>query len=228
MSLYVIATPIGNDEDITMRALRLLKTCPIVIGEEHKETRRLLRRLDIHLPQIEVLNEHSSKEDIQNLVKLCQNQDVALISDCGTPGFCDPGADLVQYCRSQNIAVFSVPGPSSLMSLLSVCGHRLDQFYFRGFLPAKTELREKAWIDLKKETTPILLMDTPYRLSKTLDELSQHFAKHKCVLGLNLSTDQEIVAEAFPEELKQRFSGQKAEFVLLLLGPSTCVYGPFL
>ena len=139
MSLFVIATPIGHYPDLGHRSLEILKKCPIIITEERKEGSRLLRHFGIAGRQLEELNEHSSKEDLGELVKLCKSGEVALISDAGTPGFCDPGADLVALCRKQAISVKSVPGPSSLMALLSICGRRIDQFYFRGFISPKTE-----------------------------------------------------------------------------------------
>ena len=217
MSLYVIATPIGNSNDMGIRALELLKNSEIIITEERKVGSKLLREFEIKGKQLEELNEHTNKEELISLVKLCDNNIVCLISDAGTPGFCDPGADLVKECRKRNIEVKSVPGPSSLMSLLSVTGIRIDQFYFRGFLSPKTEMRSEEIIALKKIKVPIILMDTPYRLKKTLMDLEQNDPKRKLILGLNLSTENEEVLYGNASKMLSTLKIEKAEFVLILL-----------
>jgi 16S rRNA (cytidine1402-2'-O)-methyltransferase len=222
MSLYVIATPIGNPDDLGGRAEKLLSSAEIIIGEEAKPTRKLLKSFGIP-PQkrIELLNEHTTEAELAELVELCRSFDVALITDCGTPGFCDPGAKLVHRCRQLEISVRSVPGPSSLMALLSVSGHRLDQFLFQGFLPANTEERQKRLQVLVKEKLPLVIMDTPYRLRKTLDDCQNHFPKRNLVLGLNLSQEDETVLEGLPEQVLKKLQIDKAEFVLIILNCPT-------
>ncbi|MCB0351594.1 MAG: methyltransferase, partial [Bdellovibrionales bacterium] len=142
--LFIVATPIGNYSDITLRALELLKTCDILIGEEHRVASTMLKKLGLEQREIYLLNEHSNKKDIDELVKLCAEKNVALISDCGTPGFSDPGAELIERCRKNNIQVSSAPGASSLMTLLSLSSQRINQFVFVGFLPANNEARVEA------------------------------------------------------------------------------------
>ncbi len=136
MGLVLVATPIGNDQDISLRALEFLKQADTIILEEFKESTRFLRAQGISGKTYEQLNEHSTPEDILRLTQLCAEKEVALITDCGTPGFCDPGADLVRECRKKNISVKTMPGPSSLMAMLSLSSQRLDQFVFRGFMAA--------------------------------------------------------------------------------------------
>ena len=218
MSLYVIATPIGNPEDISLRAKRLLDESDVVIGEEAKPTRRLLKSIGVP-PQkdIHLLNEHSSREDLEELLKICKQHQVALVSDCGTPGFCDPGAHLVALCRGNKVPVFSVPGPSSLTALLSVCGHRLDQFYFQGFLPAKTEERTRRLKALASQKGPLVIMDTPYRLKKTLEQCREYFPKRKLILGMRMSQEDETVLEGSAQQLLKNLPFEKAEFVLIVV-----------
>ncbi len=218
MSLYVIATPIGHPEDIGLRAKRLLDESDIIIGEEAKPTRRLLKSVGLS-PQkkIHLLNEHSTKEDLQALLNLCRSKTVALISDCGTPGFCDPGARLVALCRQNKVSINSIPGPSSLTALLSVCGHRLDQFYFQGFLPAKTEERQKRLKYLENLKDSLVIMDTPYRLKKTLEECQKYFPQRTLVLGLKMSHNDETVLQGLASKLLKSLPFDKAEFVLLIL-----------
>jgi 16S rRNA (cytidine1402-2'-O)-methyltransferase len=218
MSLYVIATPIGNPDDLGGRAQKLLSAADIVIGEEAKPTRKLLKSFGIP-PQkrIELLNEHSNDDQVTELVDLCGSFEVALVTDCGTPGFCDPGASLVKRCRQLGISVRSVPGPSSLMALLSVSGYRLDQFLFQGFLPANTGDRQNRLRALTNEKLPIVLMDTPYRLKKTIDDCLSYFPKRILVLGLNLSQEAETVLEGSADQILKKLDVEKAEFVLIVL-----------
>ena len=219
MGLHLIATPIGNDQDISLRALDFLKTVEIIILEEFKESTRFLRAHGIVKGEgktFEQLNEHSTKEDIQRLADLCEKREVALITDCGTPGFCDPGADLVRECRKRKLTVRTLPGASSLMALLSLSSERLDQFVFRGFLPAENEAREKAWKETQKETRALIIMDTPYRFQKTLQEVKQFFPDRKMLLALDLTSENERVFENYAAEILKETLPQKAEFLALV------------
>lgn len=216
--LYVVATPIGDIQEISVRALETLKSAEVIICESTKETSKLLRAHGITGKTYELLNEHSEPADVQALLKLCADKNVALVSDCGTPGFCDPGADLVKLCRQKKITVKSVLGASALMGLLSLSGERLDQFLFRGFLPAENEARKKALQDLQKEKRPMVLMDTPYRLKKTLGDLQEFFPKRRALLALNLSQENETILEGPAESLLKWLPYEKAEFMILLYG----------
>jgi 16S rRNA (cytidine1402-2'-O)-methyltransferase len=213
-----MATPIGDNNEITLRALALLEKIEIIICESTKETSKLLRVHGISGKRYELLNEHSKPEDVKELVQLCAEHDVILVSDCGTPGFCDPGADLVKLCRQKKIAIKSVLGASSLMGLLSLTGERIDQFLFRGFLPAENEARKKSLQELQKEKRAMILMDTPYRLKKTLGDLQEYFPKRRALLALNLSQDEERILEGTAEKLLKELPFEKAEFMLLVYG----------
>ncbi|WII72908.1 16S rRNA (cytidine(1402)-2'-O)-methyltransferase [Bdellovibrio sp. 22V] len=214
--LYLVATPIGEVGEITLRALEVLKNCEVVICESTKEASKLLRAHGISGKTYEILDEHSKPEDKAALVPLCAEKNVALVTDCGTPGFCDPGADLVRLCRQKGIAVKSVLGASSLMGLLSLSGQRLDEFVFRGFLPAETEARGKALRELTKEKRAVIIMDTPYRLKKTLNDMKEHFPQRKFLLTLNLSQEDETILEGAIEKIISGLPFEKAEFMLLM------------
>lgn len=220
MALYVVATPIGDLTDISERALALLGECDLVIGEERKEASKLIKFLGLPTKPIEELNEHSRAPDWTELVERCRDQKVVLVSDCGTPGFCDPGAELVAACRLQQIPVWSVPGPSSLMAFLSVCGQRLDEFWFRGFLPANREDRAQALRQIRPHSGPIIAMDTPYRLGRLLADLAAMDPERKATLGMNLSTPEENLTTNTLQKLAQEWAHTKAEFLLLLHGRS--------
>lgn len=217
--LYLIATPIGDPNEISLKALELLKKTELVICESTKETSTLLKFHGISGKKYELLNEHSTSEDLKELVQICKNQDAVLVSDCGTPGFCDPGADLVRECRKHKIPVKSILGASSLMGLISQSGLRLDRFLFRGFLPSESIERQKEIEKLKKETQAIVLMDTPYRLKKVLTELRLHFADRELLLVLNLSTEEELIVEGKIDQILKNLLPEKAEFMLLIHAP---------
>lgn len=214
--LYLVATPIGEVSEITLRALEVLKSADVILCESTKETSKLLKQLDIKAKKYELLNEHSTLDDLKRLTEICKNETVALVSDCGTPGFCDPGNDLIGLCRRQKIPVKSVLGASSLMGLLSLTSRRLNEFVFRGFLPAETESRSKEWQKLTNEKRAIIIMDTPYRLKKTIDELNRHFVGRQALLALDLSQENELVLEGTPNYIIQNLDRDKAEFMLLI------------
>lgn len=216
MGLTLIATPIGNDQDISLRALETLKNAQTIILEEFKESTRFLRAHGISGKTYEQLNEHSKPDDLKRLTDLCEKENVVLITDCGTPGFCDPGADLVRECRKRGIAVQTFPGASSLMGLLSLSSVRLDQFVFRGFLPAENESRRKSWHDLQKESRAVVIMDTPYRFQKMLSETAEFFPDRKILLTLNLTQESEMILEGLAPQLMKKDLPAKAEFMLLI------------
>ncbi len=214
--LTLIATPIGRIDEITLRSLELLKNADIVICESTKESSKLLKAHGLKALRYEVLNEHSTSEDVADLVQLCREQNAVLVSDCGTPSFCDPGFQLVAACRAESIKVQSSLGASSLMGLISLSSERIHQFHFRGFLPAENVAREKEWQALKKSRDCIVLMDTPYRLKKMIDECCLHLADRKLLLVLNLSQEDEMVLEGPPAKIKQHLTFEKAEFMILV------------
>ncbi|MCB0414027.1 MAG: methyltransferase [Bdellovibrionales bacterium] len=223
MSLTIVATPIGDPEDISLRALRLLKDADLIIGEEQKILNSFLRQWDIVNKKIQFLNEHSTRDDLAELLRFCETSKVVLVSDCGTPGFCDPGSDLVDLCRQKKIVVNSAPGASSLMVFLSLCGLKLTQFHFEGFLPANRELREERVKELKNMDIPIVLMDTPYRLMKILGLLKEHFFKWNVRLGANLTQENEYFlvgdTKTVLSEIELQGLPQKAEFILMIIPP---------
>jgi 16S rRNA (cytidine1402-2'-O)-methyltransferase len=222
MSLTLVPTPIGNKDDFSIRALNTLRNADVIILEEFKESSQWLRLHGISGKPMEQLNEHSKADDLQRLAQICQDKTVALITDCGTPGFADPGAHLIAECRKKNIVVQALPGPSSLMTLLSLSSRRLDEFVFRGFLPAETESRKKAWSQMLKEPRAFVLMDTPYRMGKMVDELTENLGDRRLLFVANLTQDDEFVFDGKASKLKialaDNFQSKKAEFMVLVYG----------
>ena len=218
--LYVVATPIGNAGDITTRAIEKLAHADVILCEEHRNGSRLLKSLGIAKPLLE-LNEHNEAERIQEvLLMLAQGQTLALISDCGTPVFSDPGKKLLQLLYEMNIPVTPLPGASSLMAALSVCPFDLEEFLFIGFLPVKTDQRQKKLSQLKYSNYPLVLMDTPYRLQRLLQEVQQSFGKKQNIfLACDLTMPEEHLYLGPVDEILMRIQNRKSEFILILDRP---------
>jgi 16S rRNA (cytidine1402-2'-O)-methyltransferase len=214
--LTLVATPIGNLGDLTLRAIEVLKAADLIGGEEKKETDLLRRRLGLSEKPYTLLNEHSTPQDLRELVEECRKKNVALVTDCGTPGFCDPGADLVNLCRMQSIPVTSCPGASSLMTFLSLTGRRLDTFHFEGFLPRETQERQERLKKLLKFKIPVIAMDTPYRMKKLVEEIQTIHPEKKITLGCDLTLPTEMIYIGTVTQVQNKLQHEKAEFLLLL------------
>lgn len=216
MSLYIVATPIGNADDITLRALEILKSAQIIIGEERSVCSKLLKKYGIEGKTIELLNEHSTNTEIEALLTLCKSQTCALVSDAGTPVFCDPGSHLIKLCREAGVEVKPAPGASSLMTLLSLVSQRLNRFVFEGFLPAERQERENRLKSLAENRSAYVVLDTPYRLDRTISDLARIHPNRKALLGLNLTQPDEKIVEMNLRQLVGFASGKKAEFIVLV------------
>ncbi len=217
-TLYIVATPIGNPQDITLRAVEILKSVKRIICEERRIGSTILHQLKIEQKPLIELNEHNEAQTAQELaMTLVNGEDLALISDCGTPAFADPGTLLVQIAMEYGIRVVPVPGASSLMTLISVSPESLSEFYFAGFLPRKEEERRKKLDQLRRLRVPIVLMDTPYRLERLLQDVQKTFGKGRMItLGVNLTLPAEKIIHLPVGEVLQKFKGKKAEFILLV------------
>ena len=217
--LYLVATPIGNHEDITLRALNILKSVDFIICEEFKDARRLLSQYQISKVLFS-LNKHNEKDNADELLlKLVEGQSAALISDCGTPLFSDPGHLLVDLCISQNIDVIPIPGASSLLPALTGSGFDIEKFFYYGWLSPKKDIRKQQLMKLKSMNEVIVLMDTPYRLKSLLEDIVKIFGKNiAVVLAYQLTMGNEkFYRENAAELLKISFERNlKGEFVLII------------
>jgi 16S rRNA (cytidine1402-2'-O)-methyltransferase len=217
--LYIVSTPIGNYDDITLRAIKVLGSADFIICEEFKEARRLLSHLKIKKELFE-LNEHNETESsIELFSKINTGKTAALISDCGTPLFSDPGHQLVKMCISNGVQIIPIPGTDSLLPALICSGFNLDSFYYYGWLSPKKDIRRKQLLNLKKKKELIVLMETPYRLKTLLRDVVKIMGGEiPCVLAYELTKEKEkfyrgktkqVLAVADNENLK-------GEFVLIL------------
>ena len=217
--LYIVSTPIGNYEDITLRAVRILKEVDFIICEEFKEARRLLSHLKINKDLFSI-NEHNENENADEIIlKLVEGKSAALISDSGTPLFSDPGHLLVQLAIQNRIEVIPVPGASSILSALVGSGINFENFYYYGWLSPKKDIRKKQILDLKKRKEVIVLMDTPYRLRTLLEDVAKLWSKNiPIVLAYELTNAKEkfyrgTCEEVFRLAVKENLKG---EFVMIV------------
>jgi 16S rRNA (cytidine1402-2'-O)-methyltransferase len=220
-TLYLVATPIGNFDDITFRALNTLKSADLVIYEERREGERLMRHFGIEKP-VETLNEHNEAAASHHiLTHLRAGKNVALVSDCGTPVFSDPGQLLVEKAIALGIRIVPVPGASSLMPALTVSGFSIDQFLFYGWLSQKKERRRTELRQLQQERRTIVLMDTPYRLVPLLRDIAEVFGtSRRMCIALNLTLPDEQMLYGTPDVLYAACASKelKGEFVIVIEG----------
>lgn len=170
-TLYLVATPIGNLEDVTLRALRILKEVDLVAAEDTRHSRKLFSHYGIATSLTSYFQHNEASKGERLLEALRQGRSVALISDAGTPAISDPGFLLVRRCREEGIAVVAVPGPSAVIAALSVSGLETERFCFEGFLPAKSGARRQALARLREEPRTAVFYEAPHRLPAALRDL---------------------------------------------------------
>lgn len=216
--LYIVATPIGNPEDITLRAANLLEEVDAVICEEMRVGTTLLKRLGITGKEIILLNEHNEEEQATSIAaRLVQGQSMALISDAGTPVFSDPGHFLIEVAEGFGVRVSPVPGANSVIAALSVLDFHLEQFYFAGFLPRDPESRRSDLARMRSLRVPIVLMDTPYRLGALLDDVARVFGAGQAVtVACDLTLPSETIYRGSAAGVRKQLGQRKAEFVLVI------------
>lgn len=221
--LYIVSTPIGNPDDITLRALRVLREANAVICEERREGARLLKHYQIENTLVD-LNEHNERERVPALLeRLKRGETLALISDHGTPLLADPGNRLVERAIATGIPVSVVPGASSFLAALVVSGLPLERFRFVGLLPAKTELRRAALAQLRDERDPWIVFDTPYRLTSLLEDLLRTLgAARRIVVACNLTMPDENIVRGSAGQVVKHFQHYpfKGEYVIVVAGTS--------
>jgi 16S rRNA (cytidine1402-2'-O)-methyltransferase len=219
--LSIVSTPIGNPEDITLRALNVLRQASAVICEERRIGARLLSAYQIQKELVE-LNEHTERDFApQILERLAHGESFALISDHGTPLLADPGGRLVQQAIARDISVVAIPGASALLTALVVSGLPMDDFRFVGLLSAKKESRQAELAKLKNESATWVAFDAPYRLNVLLADLrSAVDPSRRVVVACNLTMPSEEIVRGTIHEVSERFekSPFKGEFVLIVEG----------
>lgn len=223
-TLYLVATPIGNYDDITLRALKVLREVDVVVYEERKAGYRLLSHYGIVDKVVESLNEHNEAAASFHIIEhLKKGRNVALISDAGTPVFSDPGQILVKKALEHNLKIVSIPGASSLLPALTLSGFPIDQFLFYGFLSPKSRRRLSELQQLRNERRTMVFMDTPYRLVALMKDLAEIFgANRRVCVAFNLTMPDEQIFRGAAAELYLLFKEKnlKGEFVVVVEGIS--------
>ena len=217
-TLYVVATPIGNLEDITLRALRVLKEAGLVACEDTRRTRTLLTHFGIHVPVTSYF-EHNKLAKGPAIVKtLREGKSVALVTDAGTPGISDPGFLLVREARAAGIPVVPVPGPSAVVAALSAAGIPADSFVFDGFLPVKSGKRIHRLEALRDVEMTVVFYESPHRILATLEAIGQVFGQVEIVAARELTKQFEEIVRGTPKALRAGFAAGavRGEFTLVI------------
>ncbi len=217
-TLYVVATPIGNLEDLTLRALRVLKEIDLVACEDTRRTRGLLSHFGIHTPVTSYF-EHSKRAKGEALLRaLTEGKSVALVTDAGTPGISDPGFRLVREARDAGISVVPVPGPSAVIAALSVAGIPADRFVFEGFLPVKPGRRLHRLEALRALQMTIVCYESPHRITAALEAIARVFGDVEIVVARELTKQFEEIVRGTPARLLEHFGRglARGEFTLVI------------
>ena len=221
-TLYLCATPIGNMEDMTFRAVRVLKEVDLIAAEDTRHSIKLLNHFDIHTPMTSY-HEYNKVDKARYLVGLLtEGKDVACITDAGTPGISDPGEELVRQCHEAGIRVTSVPGPAACIAAVTMSGLPTRRFCFEAFLPSDKKEKSRILEDLKRETRTIVLYEAPHRLVRTLQELLECLGNRRISVLRELTKKHETVFLTTMEEALAHYREQepKGECVLVIEGLS--------
>ena len=219
-TLYIVSTPIGNLEDITLRALNILRDVQVIAAEDTRHTQKLLQHYHISTAQTSY-HDHNKEEKAEILIsRLKEGRDVALVSDAGTPGISDPGYYLINRAIEEGIRVTPVPGPTASIAALSISGLPTDAFVFEGFLPSKKTARQKKLRELSGERRTLILFEAPHRLTSTLRDIAEVLGDRKIVLTRELTKVFEEVIRGRVSEVIAKIEGRslKGEMTLLLEG----------
>lgn len=219
-TLYIIATPIGNLEDITLRAVRILKEADLIAAEDTRHTKKLLDRYGIETP-LTSYHDHNKEEKAPVIVaRLLEGKSVALVSDAGTPGISDPGYFLINLAVHEGVPVAPIPGATAAIAALSISGLPTDRFVFEGFLPSKHTARLKRLEDLSTEDRTLVFYEAPHRVIQALEDILSVFGDRKAVLTRELTKiHEEVVRGALSEILDHVKKGTvKGEFTITVHG----------
>ncbi len=227
-TLYIVGTPIGNLEDMTFRAIEVLRQVDFIAAEDTRHTGKLLQHFQIKTPQISYHDHNRRSRQDELLRRLQQGNSIALVTDAGMPGISDPGYELVKACVEQGIPAVPIPGASAVVTALSAAGLPTDRFVFEGFLPTKGTERQARLTALQTETRTIVCYEAPHRLRQTLKDLREEFGgDRQIVLARELTKLHEQFWRGTLAEAEQHYQTQEAygEFTLVIAGgqPATRV-----
>ena len=214
--LYLVATPIGNLEDITFRAINVLKNVDIIAAEDTRHSLKLLNYYEINKP---LISYHRHNEDTKTdmlIEKLLNDENIAIITDAGTPGISDPGEEIVKEAINNNIEVIPIPGACALINALIASGLNTKEFAFYGFLPLNKKKRKHVLESIKKEDKTIILYEAPHKILKTLQDLLENIGDVKCVIARELTKIHEEFMRDNISKILEQIGEPKGEYIILL------------
>lgn len=215
--LYIVATPIGNLEDISLRAIRVLREVNLIAAEDTRKTRRLLARYDIGTPMTSYY-EHSQRSKLEYILERLKQEDIALVSEAGMPGLSDPGYELVTAASERGIRVVPIPGPSAVITALVVSGLPTDRFTYLGFLPHKTAARKRLLESAVSEPGSIVVLETPHRLRAALEDIKLVLGDRRIAVCRELTKRFEEVYRGTVSQASEHFRTPRGEFTLVIEG----------
>jgi 16S rRNA (cytidine1402-2'-O)-methyltransferase len=216
-ALYVVATPIGNLEDITLRAIRVLKEVKLIAAEDTRKTKRLLDHYGINTPMTSYY-EHNKMTKLGYLLRFLETDDLALVSEAGMPGISDPGYELVVAAAKQGVRVVVIPGPSAIVAAVAVSGLPTDQFTYLGFLPRKKSERVHLLEQVFLEPRTLVAFEAPHRLIDALKDLLDVLGDRRMAIGRELTKLHEEVFRGRTSEAIEHFQQPKGEFTIIVEG----------
>jgi 16S rRNA (cytidine1402-2'-O)-methyltransferase len=215
--LYVVATPIGNLEDVSLRALRILREVRLIAAEDTRKTRRLLNAYNIETP-LTSYHEHSKRAKLDYLLGHLEKEDLALVSEAGMPGLSDPGYDLIVTAIDRGISVVPVPGPSAVITALVISGLPTDQFVYVGFLPRRKGQRQRLLSSVSNEPRTIVAFEAPHRLREALTDIEEILGDRRVSVCRELTKVHEEVFRCRVSEAREHFAQPRGEFSLVIEG----------
>ena len=214
--LYIVATPIGNLGDITLRAIDVLKNVDLIAAEDTRHTLKLLNHLEISKP---LISYHRHNEDVKSkllIEKLEEGQDIALVSDAGTPGICDPGHEIIKECIEKNIEIIPIPGACAMVNALICSGLDTSEFTFLGFLPLNKKSRKEKLNEIKNAKNTIIIYEAPHKLKTTLLDLKEIVEDRKIVLAREITKIHEEFVRGKIDDIINVVDNIKGEIVILI------------
>ncbi|MCL2860184.1 MAG: 16S rRNA (cytidine(1402)-2'-O)-methyltransferase [Oscillospiraceae bacterium] len=217
-TLYIVATPIGNLEDITLRAIRILNEVNVIIAEDTRHTLKLLNHLKIKKPLISYYKQNEIEKSEILIEKLKNGENIALVSDAGTPGISDPGEVIIKNALKQNISVVPIPGAVAFVNALIASGISTSEFIFQGFLPVNKKEKEDILTNLQKENKTLIFYEAPHKMQKTLEAIYKILGDRNIVLAKEITKIHEKFIRCKVSEILEKEMEFKGEFVIIVEG----------
>ena len=218
--LYLVATPIGNLEDITFRAIRILQEVDLIAAEDTRQTLKLLNHYEIKKPLISY-HRHNEEIKVDNLVKkLKEGENIAVVSDAGTPAISDPGEVIVKEALKENIKIIPIPGACAAINALIASGLDTKEFAFYGFLSINKKIRKETLEQIRKENKTIILYEAPHKIKSTLQDLEKVLENRKIVIARELTKIHEEFIRGTTSEILQKYEQPKGEHIIIIEGSS--------